>query len=66
MDKTEDDGTESDHAEYKKFFRETALAQEESKCVSTTIRFAGVNLAEVTYRTILEEIKKIQMENFHK
>ena len=66
MDKTEDDRTESDNMEYSKFFRERALTQEESKSVSKVIRFAGVNLAEFTYRTILEEIRKIQMEDFHK
>ena len=37
-------------------------SQENRKRVTSKVRFAGVNLGEITRKIIIEELKKIQME----
>ena len=39
---------------------------ENKKNVARRVRFAGINLGEITYKLIIEELKKIQLEKFGK
>ena len=41
---------------------EYQTSQENMKDVTRRVRFAGINLGEITRKIIIEELKKIQLE----
>ena len=45
-----------------KSFHLNETSKENRKGVSSMVRFAGINLGELTHETIIAELKKIQME----
>ena len=41
-------------------------SSENKKNVSRWVRFAGINLGEITLKIIIDELKKIQLEKYRK